>query len=130
MPRHKKCRRICAMPEFGEFSPRDRPCAQTIIMELDEYETIRLIDLQNFTQEQCARQMQIARTTATSIYNSARTKMADALINGKRLIIDGGDIEICSRSMECMNSGCRCCHNHCEKCDNNGGKQDEISSNL
>ena len=94
MPRQKKCRKICAMPRFAEFSPKDHECVDIIFLGIDEYETIRLIDMQKLTQEQCAERMQISRTTVTGIYDSARTKLADALVNGKRLVISGGYVEL------------------------------------
>ena len=81
-------------------------------MAVDEYETIRLIDLAGYTQEECAAQMGIARTTVQGIYNDARRKLADALVNGKMLFIEGGDIDICERE----NAGCgRKCGQLCRK---------------
>ena len=59
-------------------------------MTLDEYEAIRLLDLENLQQEQAAAQMGVARTTVQLIYNNARRKLADCLVNGKRLVIEGG----------------------------------------
>lgn len=87
-------------------------CEERIIMAVDEYETIRLIDLACYTQEECAAQMGIARTTVQGIYNDARRKLADALVNGKMLFIEGGDIDICERE----NAGCgRKCGQLCRK---------------
>ena len=60
---------------------------------MDEYETIRLLDDEGLTQEICAARMNIARTTVTAIYDSARKKVADALVRGKRLLITGGCCE-------------------------------------
>lgn len=81
-------------------------------MSIDEYETIRLIDLEGFTQEMCAEQMKVARTTVQWIYNQARKKLADALVNGKRLHIEGGDYQICGGSdVECDRKGSCCCQN-------------------
>jgi len=71
--------------------------AEKIVMAVDEYETIRLIDLAGYTQEECAEQMGIARTTVQGIYNEARQKLADALVNGRTLLIEGGDIDLCQR---------------------------------
>ena len=66
MPRPCKRRRICAEPACSFFGPkgknsRDFACSP-IVMTLDEYECIRLIDLEGMTQEQCAAQMGVART--------------------------------------------------------------------
>ncbi len=79
-------------------------------MSVDEYETIRLIDHQGFTQEECAKQMNVARTTAQSMYARARKKLADCLVNGKALRIKGGNVEICSG----LEKTCRCggCKRH------------------
>ena len=103
MARPRKCRRVCGMPRTNSFAPMgSQLCEERIIMAVDEYETIRLIDLAGYTQEECAAQMGIARTTVQGIYNDARRKLADALVNGKMLFIEGGDIDICERE----NAGC------------------------
>ena len=89
-------------------------CGNKIVkMSIDEYETIRLIDWEKLTQVQCAEQMGIARTTVTGIYDSARTKLADALIHGKMLMIQGGDYTLCSGDKE--NCSRRCCKKEKEK---------------
>ena len=113
MARPRKCRRVCGMPRTNSFAPMgSQLCEERIIMAVDEYETIRLIDLAGYTQEECAAQMGIARTTVQGIYNDARRKLADALVNGKMLFIDGGDIDICERE----NAGCgRKCGQLCRK---------------
>ena len=63
-------------------------------MSLDEFETIRQIDKEGMTQEECSVRMGVARTTVTAIYNSARKKLADALIDGRRLQISGGEYRL------------------------------------
>lgn len=109
MARPRKCRRVCGMPQNSSFAPADRTGAvERIIMAVDEYETIRLIDLAGYTQEECAEQMGIARTTVQGIYNEARKKLADALVNGKFLFIEGGDIDVCQR--EHAGCGKKCGH--------------------
>ncbi len=84
-------------------------------MSVDEYETIRLIDLMGFTQEECALQMNVARTTVQGIYNDARKKLADVLVNAKGLVIRGGDYTLCdSREETCACGGC-CKHRAVDK---------------
>ena len=113
MARPRKCRRVCGMPRNSSFAPTGGAGdGERIIMAVDEYETIRLIDLAGYTQEECAAQMGIARTTVQGIYNDARQKLADALVNGKHLFIEGGDIDFCQREY----AGCgRKCGHICNK---------------
>ena len=111
MARPRKCRRVCGMPQNSSFAPLgDMSHAQSITMAVDEYETLRLIDLAGYTQEECAEQMGIARTTVQGIYNDARRKVADALVNGKVLCIEGGDVALCKGDTGCQRK-CRplCC---------------------
>lgn len=79
-------------------------------MTVDEYETIRLIDLEGFTQEECAQQMNVARTTVQGIYAEARKKVASSLVHGKVLWIEGGEYQLCiDYGPVC---GGRGCHRH------------------
>ncbi len=93
MPRPFRCRRIEQLPVYRSFSPDDITAAESVQMTVDEYEALRLLDNEDITQEACADRMNIARTTVTAIYDSARKKVADALVNGKRLLITGGHCE-------------------------------------
>lgn len=114
MPRPKKWRKVCCLPENRSFGPvpgfgqTPREVTQPVIMTVDEYEAVRLIDLEGMNQEACAEKMRIARTTVQSIYAEARKKLADSLVNGKLLRIEGGDYELCD------GNGTRCgmgaCH--------------------
>lgn len=61
---------------------------------LDEFETIRLINYLKMTQAECAIQMKVSGATITSIYETARYKLADAIINGKHIRITGGSYQI------------------------------------
>ena len=98
MPRPVKCRKVCHFPNVLEFLPADDAEKKTpIVLTVDEYETIRLLDKKGYSQEQCAESMQIARTTVQRIYEIARKKIADALIDGHPLRIEGGDLK-CSRN--------------------------------
>ncbi|MGN1118889.1 MAG: DUF134 domain-containing protein [Oscillospiraceae bacterium] len=98
MARPSKCRRICSEPEFDGFVPRGNYAQETVILSVDEYETIRLIDLERLTQEQCAAIMNISRPTVTEIYDAARSKLADCIVNGKALNISGGNYRLCDGS--------------------------------
>ena len=93
MPRPFRCRRIEQLPVYRSFSPDDITATESIRMTVDEFEALRLLDDEGLTQEACASRMNIARTTVTAIYDSARKKVADALVNGKRLLITGGHCE-------------------------------------
>ena len=93
MPRPFRCRKIEQMPVYRSFSPDDIKDADSILMTVDEFETIRLLDYEGLTQENCANKMNIARTTVTAIYESARKKIAEVLVSGKRLLITGGYCE-------------------------------------
>ena len=110
MPRPKRCRKVCSMPRVSEFAPIGKD-ADFVVLTVDEYESIRLIDRQGFSQEECAAYMQVARTTAQQIYNSARKKLAAALVDGKGLRIAGGDYRLCDGKESFC--GCGGCSRHC-----------------
>lgn len=76
-------------------------------MTVDEYEAIRLIDLDGFTQEECAAQMNISRTTVQGMYDSARKKLAESLVRGKVLSIEGGEYRLCDGQGRGCGAGCR-----------------------
>lgn len=109
MPRPRKCRKVCQMPATREFHPVGASRGESMVfLSVDEYEAIRLIDKQGFSQEECASYMQVARTTVQMIYNSARKKVADALVDGLPLRIEGGDYRLCDGQEEyCGCGGCR-----------------------
>ena len=91
MPRRPRCRYISGFPDYWCFSPDDTEKNNGVItLTLDEYEVIRLIDKEGYNQEQCAAQMGVARTTVTNIYESARHKIAEVIVDGKYLQIAGG----------------------------------------
>ncbi|MBS4534158.1 DUF134 domain-containing protein [Clostridium sp. D2Q-14] len=109
MPRPRKWRKVCCLPENDRFGPLGMPKNrdEIINMTVDEYETIRLIDLEGLTQAECSEQMNIARTTVQGIYREARKKLAESLVKGKILKIEGGEYKICSgHRNRCGNVGC------------------------
>ncbi|MGM9547231.1 MAG: DUF134 domain-containing protein [Oscillospiraceae bacterium] len=109
MPRPKKCRRICDFPQTLSFAPSEMAESKdAVILTLEEYETIRLIDKEGLSQEQCGDFMQVARTTVQQIYSSSRKKLADVIVDGLPLRIEGGDYQLCNGgNMAC---GCRNCY--------------------
>lgn len=109
MPRPRKWRKVCCLPESTRFGPLNASQVHDhVIMTVEEYETIRLIDLEGFTQEECAGRMNIARTTVQGIYTEARKKLAEFLVNGKVLRIEGGDYQLCEgHGKSCRGNGCR-----------------------
>ena len=118
MPRPCKRRRICALPGCGRFGPMEHTEGEreVVSMGLDEFESIRLIDLEGLTQEQCAERM-----GAQAIYSSARAKLAQCLVEQKELRIQGGDYVLCDGGAQ----GCGCrCGRRCEKVKEEGSHAD------
>lgn len=111
MARPTRCRQICTEPAYDSFRPEGFPAGGEVVMMLDEYEAVRLIDLERRTHEQCAAQMGISRTTVTEIYESARHKLADSMVNGKRLLIAGGHYRLCDGKAPSF------CSRKCQKAD-------------
>jgi uncharacterized protein len=96
MSRPKCCRRIGCAPDKNYFKPRGIPSTELkeVILSLDEFEAIRLADLEGLYQENAAEKMNISRQTFGRIIESAHKKIADVLINGKALKIEGGQVAI------------------------------------
>jgi len=92
MPRPCKCRRVGFQPGVSYFKPRAIPLSQLeeVILRLDEFESVRLADLEGMYQDQAAKQMHVSRQTFGNIVNSAHKKIADALVNAKAIRIEGG----------------------------------------
>lgn len=107
MSRPTKCRRVCRFPENLEFSTMEKQVSELIILTVDEYETIRLIDKEGLSQEECGTQLGLGRTTAQKIYETARRKLADALVLGRSLKIEGGEYYLCNGNSEfCYKRDC------------------------
>ena len=62
MARPRRCRKICTEPAYDSFKPEGISVGEEITMTVDEYEVIRLVDLEKYTHEQCAERMGISRT--------------------------------------------------------------------
>ncbi len=108
MPRPKSCRRVCAQPGHTVFKPAGVPACElgSVVLEMDEFEAIRLADLEGVYQEQAARQMNVSRQTFGRIIENARRKIAKALVEGMAIRIEGGIVERGDqRSFKCGNCG-------------------------
>jgi predicted DNA-binding protein (UPF0251 family) len=112
MPRPRKYRKVCCLPESSVFGPVPARIAkgEPIVLTVDEYETIRLIDHENMSQEECAASMDVARTTVQRMYVEARQKIADCIVNGRLLRIEGGDYMLYTEN-DRMNVK-SCCRRH------------------
>jgi uncharacterized protein len=105
MPRPFCPRRIAGRPVASIFKPVGVPLRELdeVVMTLDEFEAIRLADLDGQYQEQAAGQMGVSRATFSRIVDSAHRKVADALVHGKALRIEGGPVHL---------GAPRCCRLH------------------
>ena len=90
--RREKLRRVGIIPEYRGFTPDGLASGDAIDMTVDELEALRLCDLEGLNQEAVAKQMGIARATVAAICSRAHRKVANALVNGRALIIEGGNI--------------------------------------
>ena len=101
MPRPLCCRRIGARPAASVFKPGGIPACELeeIRMTLDEFEALRLADFIGLYQEEAAERMGVSRPTFSRIVDSAHRKLADVLVHGKALRIEGGPVHL----------GGRCC---------------------
>jgi uncharacterized protein len=104
MPRPKCRRNICGIPDKNYFKPRGIPTVdlEEVLLTLDEFEAIRLADYEQLYQEEAAEKMNISRQTFGRIIEAAHKKIADVLMNGKALKIEGGEVNLeetkpCSR---------------------------------
>jgi predicted DNA-binding protein (UPF0251 family) len=96
MPRPVKCRKIGFSPDFTFFKPAGIPgkSLEEIKLTVDEFEAIRLADLEGLYQEDAAKEMKISRQTLGNILSAAHNKIADAIVNGKIIKIEGGKVEV------------------------------------
>jgi predicted DNA-binding protein (UPF0251 family) len=102
MPRPRHCRRVAKLPQTNYYKPRGIPLSvlEEVVLTVDEFEAIRLTDLEGLYQTDAAEKMSISRQTLGRILESAHRKIADALVHGKALLIKGGPIEIMATSSE------------------------------
>jgi predicted DNA-binding protein (UPF0251 family) len=95
MPRPKKKRKVTCPPKMLGFKPFGiRFCdTEHIAMQYEEYEAVKLVVYDSFSQGIAAEKMEVSRPTLTRIYNSALKKIAKAFVEGKSILIKGGNFE-------------------------------------
>jgi len=107
MPRPPKCRRVGFIPEMTYFRPAGVPTRSLdeVCLSVEEAEAIRLKDLEGLNQEESGEKMHVSRPTFQRVLGSARQKLADALVNGKAIRIEGGNFEMAIRRFRCRREG-------------------------
>lgn len=93
MPRPIKPKLIRCEPKSLYFKPRGIPVSmlEETVISLDELEALRLVDMEGMYQEEAAKMMAVSRQTVQQMLSRARAKVADALVSGKALKIEGGN---------------------------------------
>jgi predicted DNA-binding protein (UPF0251 family) len=96
MPRPRIRRRVCFEPGVTFFKPAGIPLneLEESVLTVEELEAIRLKELEGFGQEECAKKMGVSQPTFHRIISSARKKLADAVVNGKAIKIEGGNYKL------------------------------------
>lgn len=107
MPRPKRIRKMTNPPHFKGFRPIGLPEENNpVIINYEEYESIRLSDFELYSHLEASRIMEISRPTYTRIYESARRKVAQAFVLGKVIVFEGGKVYFDSEWYSCNNCGC------------------------
>ena len=104
MARPKCCRRILGEPNCKIFKPVGIPVSslEEVVLSMDEFEAIRLADLERHYHEEAAEKMRVSRQTFGRILESARGKVAKVLADGLALRIEGGEVEMSEkRTFKC-----------------------------
>ncbi len=106
MPRPKRTRQVGCRPRSDYFKPRGIPLRRLseVGLALEELDALRLAELEGFNQVGGAEQMGVSRATFARVLHEARRKVADALVHGKALRIEGGTFELSGHEV-----GCGCC---------------------
>lgn len=128
MPRPSKEKRVCRLPGCQRFIPdKVEENIHQLQMTVDEYEAIRLMDYLGYTQEECARQMEVGRATVQAVYAEARKKLARFLVEGSVLEIDGGCYRLCNGEDSAQESPCLSGKYGCFKQEKTGGIKMKIA---
>ncbi len=105
MARSKKQKMVGSPPVYRSFKPSGvmRSTLEQIQLELSEYEAIRLADYEGLDHAEAATEMEISRPTFSRLIEKARGKMANFLIDGRELAIEGGNIHFRDNVVKCCN---------------------------
>lgn len=123
MPNRRRNRRVAMLPPMEGFKPFGIPMREleSVILLFEEFEAIRLVDYENLTQEEASERMSISRPTFTRLYDKARKSVAKAFVEGKAIMIQGGNFITEDYWYKCQD-----CHEtitalkpikHCRNCD-------------
>ncbi|MGI5835475.1 MAG: DUF134 domain-containing protein [Chloroflexota bacterium] len=109
MVRPRKTRRVGFLPGVTYFKPRGIPLRllEEVRLTLEEVESLRLKDYEGMEQEEAAELMGVSRPTYQRILEQARRKVAEALVLGKALRIEGGNYEVVPMQFRCRHCGHR-----------------------
>lgn len=107
MSRPPKCRTVEFVPQLTYFKPTGVPVKELteVVLSIEELEAIRLKDIICLEQEACAERMGISRPTYCRILCSARQKIAEALICGKAIRVEGGHFRMALIRYQCQECG-------------------------
>lgn len=102
MARPSNPRRVCRVPEYKVFKPTGKGCStrEPVEMTLDEFEAIRLSDMDGLYQEDGSKRLGVSRQTYARILTEAHRKVATAMVEGRFLVIEGGNIELCRKCID------------------------------
>jgi len=149
VPRPPCCRRIHGSPLVSYFKPRGIPLKELeeTVLGLDELEALRLADMEGLYQDKAARMMKVSRPTFARIVESARRKVAEALVKGRALKLEGGNVmNAAIRNFQCSDCGhawevsfgtgcpegcpaCRSQNFHRAECDRGWARGDKLRHN-
>lgn len=105
--RPRKCRCVRQEPRVRFFKPQGAPWVSLpeITLTVDECEALCFADRQGLYQEEAAKKMKVSRSTFGNIIESARKKVAEAILCGRALRIAGGTYRVSSRKNSKMPEG-------------------------
>jgi len=102
MPRQRCCGKIDEEPVCQKFHPDQGPAEPAVILFYEEVEALRLKDLEGLDQEGCAEKMALTRPTFQRLLQSARRKVSTAIVEGRTIMITGGNYQMSNRVFECV----------------------------